>query len=67
MTISKEKFFEILDYLQENDKFENHLQQLFNSSKRDTDFMDAAMFTDCCMVDYLLYLLELEFDDVENG
>lgn len=65
--ITKEKFFEILDYLQEIEKFEDNLRQVFKNSKRETDFMDAAMFTDCRMIDYLLYLLEDEFNDRENG
>ncbi len=67
MVISKEKFFEILDYLQENAKFEKDLRQLFDKSKRTTDFMDAAMFTDCQLIDYIINLLELEFEDSEYG
>lgn len=67
MTIPKEKFFEILDYIQENDKFEEGMRQLLTNSKRVTDFMDPAMFTDCRMVDYLIYLLEHEYEDLDNG
>ena len=67
MVISKEKFFEILDYLQENAKFEKDLRQLLNKSKRTTDFMDAAMFTDCQLTDYVIDLLELEFEDSDYG
>lgn len=67
MAISKEKFFEILDYLQEIDKFDNDLRQLLHNSKRDTDFMDAGMFTDCQLIDYVIYLLQNEFNDNQNG
>ena len=65
--ISKNKFCEILDYLQEIEKFEDSLRQVFKNSRRTTDFMDAAMFTDCRMIDYLLFLLEDEFNDIEDG
>lgn len=65
--IKKEKFFEILDYLQENQKFEDNLRQLFDDSSKITDFMDGAMFTDLKMTDYLIYLLEDEYEDHADG
>lgn len=64
--ITKEKFFEILDYLQETNEFENNLSKVFKNSKRATDFMDAAMFTDCYMIEYILDLLEDEFNDTNH-
>lgn len=67
MAISKAKFFEILDYLQENNRFEDDLRQLLYNSKRDTDFIDAAMFTDCYLIDYVIYLLQNAFNDNHTG
>lgn len=64
--ITKEKFFEILDYLQEINEFENNLSKVFKNSKRATDFMDAAMFTDCYMIEYIFDLLEDEFNDADH-
>lgn len=66
MAITKEKFFEILDYLQEINNFENDFRKLLYTSKKDSDFLDAAMFTDCRLVDYIIYLLQNEFEDVEG-
>lgn len=65
--ISKDKFFEILNYFQENEQFEESLRQLLKNSVRSTDFMDAAMFTDCKMIDYVIYLLEDNFNDSSEG
>lgn len=64
--VTKEKFFEILDYIQENEKFENDLRDLLYNTEKDTDFLDGAMFTDCRMEDYILQLLENMFEDF-NG
>lgn len=64
--ISKEKFFEILDYIQEIDMFENNLKKVFRNSKRATDYMDAAMFTDIYMIEYIIDLLEDEFNDTNH-
>ena len=64
--ITKEKFFEILDYIQETNDFENNLREVFKNSKRETDFMDAAIFTDFRMMDYVFDLLEDEFNDSDH-
>lgn len=64
--ITKEKFFEILDYLQEVNEFENQLRVIFKNNGRTTDFMDAAMFTDYYMIEYILDLLEDEFNDINH-
>ena len=44
--INKDKFFEILEYLQEIDKFENDFRKLLNTTSRDTNFIYAAAFND---------------------
>lgn len=64
--ITKEKFFEILDYFQEINEFENSLNKVFKNNKRTTDFMDPAMFTDCYAIEYILDLLEDEFNDTDH-
>lgn len=64
--ITKEKFFEILDYLQENQQFEDDLRTLLYHSSKETNFMDAAMFTDIKLTEYFLFLLEEEFNDHKN-
>ena len=63
MTISKKKFFEIVDYLQEVNQFETDFQILLNKTSRDTEFIDACIFTDCTMMSYIVDLLEDEFAD----
>lgn len=67
MPIPKEKFFEILDYLQESENFENNLRKLLYSTRKNVEFIDAATFTDCSLIDYIIYLLEDSFKDHENG
>lgn len=67
MPIPKEKFFEILDYLQESENFENNLRKLLYSTRKNVEFIDAATFTDCSLIDYVIYLLEDSFKDHENG
>lgn len=67
LPIPKEKFFEILDYLQESENFENNLRKLLYSTRKNVEFIDAATFTDCSLIDYVIYLLEDSFKDHENG
>ena len=67
MIISKETFFEILDYLHDNDKFADDFDVLLRKSNKTTDFLDSQMFIDVELVNYVIMLLQNEFEDTEEG